>query len=1021
MRMRLVVVLFFFLSCHLFSQAVKYPYILKNYNEKQGLANNTVFRMEMDAFGFLWLITWDGLSRFDGHTFKNYYHDPNDSTSIPYFTPNDICIDRSNNIWVLSDVLSRYDRETDRFITYRPGSKYNIPSQAVYSATKDNQGILFVYGSGGILKYNDRTGGFDKIQIENTGYKDLINKDSRLIIDDQGDFWICNTKTCILYHGKNVRGKRNSTVITFSESIPFQIDVVKSGNFVMEFKLHSLADGNYVIASNVGLCYLDKINHKTRLITKPDTRLLNELKHDVVWSSIYTGLYHYDATGKKLKHFPVGFTGAVTNYLLDKNDILWFGSFQEPSVGSGLNQIKKREYPWKYYPEIEKKQRENLAVFAICEDSQGMIWVVAKNLNQLIVIDLNGSLNKVPITTTGDITGAFNPRSILIDSQNSIWVGTLEGYLFKTGPDKKKFDLVYPASKSNKDECSFHSIKILNNFSTRHILATGYSGNALINVTSHDVDRFIQNVTGDFYSVYLDRNGPIWMGNVGQLLKFDRNFNLNNRIKISNGKYNIEDIVSIDDSVLWLALLGGGICSYNTISGKQKLFTKRQGLSNNVVYAILTDKAANLWMSTNDGISMLNTTTGQFVNYGAEDDLEIKEFNSDAALVKKDGMMMFGGIGGIVGFYPDSLQQRNTVAESRIIINELKCSGYDRSCTLPVFDKQNLDLPRGIKSVNINFSEINFYDQTKTNFRYRILGFKDNWDLLPKGTRSMEMTGFKPGSYTIEIAGTDNSGAWSKQAHLHIYIPPHYYETLLFRRSIEFIVVVLLIVFTVLRSRHISLIHKQRLTHLKQLMLLEQLNPHFISNSLMAVEELSAKGDEVKTNEYIARLYSLLRKMMDYRGKEFVSILDEVVLIEDFLKAEQMRIGFDYLFHYCTGQDHVLIAPSFIQPLIENAIKHGLAVRNESERKLMVRIDCFNKGNVLCTVEDNGKGFDHTSIKDNHHSGKSKSWKIMIERLSIYQALFRKRYAWAIQPVDPASDFPGTRITLEIPAKIEES
>lgn len=425
-------------------------------------------------------------------------------------------------------------------------------------------------------------------------------------------------------------------------------------------------------------------------------------------------------------------------------------------------------------------------------------------------------------------------------------------------------------------------------------------------------------------------------------------------------------------------------------------------------------------MSTNDGLSMLNTKTGQFVNYGAEDDLEIKEFNSDAAFLKKDGMLMFGGIGGIVGFYPDSFQQRSIIHPSRLIINELKCSGNGHSYALPVFDKKKMSLPRGVRSVIINFSEINFSDQPKSNFRYRILGLNDNWNPLPKGTRTMEISGFKPGTYTIEIAGTDNSGVWSKFVPLRIDIPPYYYETWLFRRSIEVIVIALLVFFTVSRFRHISLIHKQRINHLKQLMLLEQLNPHFISNSLMAVEELSAKGDEGKTNEYITRLYSLMRNMMNYRGREFVSISDEIKLIEDFLKAEQIRIGFNYSFQYDPGQDHVLIAPSFIQPLIENAIKHGLSIRDQADRMLTVRINGFNRGLVTCTVEDNGKGFDYADLSKKHNAVNSKGLGILSERLSIYKTYFRKKYTFTIAPVDPHSEYPGARITVEIPAKIEK-
>ncbi len=60
-------------------------------------------QIAVDSSGFLWIATWDGLSRYDGYSFKNYYHKTDDSLSLPYFSVLNILVDGGDN-------LMAYDR-----------------------------------------------------------------------------------------------------------------------------------------------------------------------------------------------------------------------------------------------------------------------------------------------------------------------------------------------------------------------------------------------------------------------------------------------------------------------------------------------------------------------------------------------------------------------------------------------------------------------------------------------------------------------------------------------------------------------------------------------------------------------------------------------------------------------------------------------------------------------------------------------------------------------------------------------
>lgn len=140
------------------------PYTINSFTTINGLAHNQVNNITQDGNGFLWLATWDGLSRFDGTSFKNYYHDPDDSTSLTGFEAKFLCIDKHKNLWILSDRLCRYNQANDNFIRYTTGSRVNGNNPYIYTITKDTKGNLVVLDREGIKIYDDKKDAFKKIK-----------------------------------------------------------------------------------------------------------------------------------------------------------------------------------------------------------------------------------------------------------------------------------------------------------------------------------------------------------------------------------------------------------------------------------------------------------------------------------------------------------------------------------------------------------------------------------------------------------------------------------------------------------------------------------------------------------------------------------------------------------------------------------------------------------------------------------------------------------------------------------------
>ena len=84
----------------LFSQ----NYNIQTFTTKEGISHNDVRAMAVDSLGFMWIATWDGLSRYDGYSFRNYFHKTNDSLSLPYFSVQNILVDGADNVLISNTI-----------------------------------------------------------------------------------------------------------------------------------------------------------------------------------------------------------------------------------------------------------------------------------------------------------------------------------------------------------------------------------------------------------------------------------------------------------------------------------------------------------------------------------------------------------------------------------------------------------------------------------------------------------------------------------------------------------------------------------------------------------------------------------------------------------------------------------------------------------------------------------------------------------------------------------------------------
>jgi sensor histidine kinase YesM len=147
-----------------------------------------------------------------------------------------------------------------------------------------------------------------------------------------------------------------------------------------------------------------------------------------------------------------------------------------------------------------------------------------------------------------------------------------------------------------------------------------------------------------------------------------------------------------------------------------------------------------------------------------------------------------------------------------------------------------------------------------------------------------------------------------------------------------------------------------------------QLHPHFLFNSLNAISALMHK-DVARADRMLARLSELLRIAIDTSSTPEIRLIDEVEFVERYLEIEQMRFGnrLDVRVDLPSDTYNALVPNMLLQPLVENAVRHGVAP-NPGRGRVEIRAE-RDGARLGIIVRDSGQGMSGEELNDGHREG----------------------------------------------------
>ena len=212
----------------------------------------------------------------------------------------------------------------------------------------------------------------------------------------------------------------------------------------------------------------------------------------------------------------------------------------------------------------------------------------------------------------------------------------------------------------------------------------------------------------------------------------------------------------------------------------------------------------------------------------------------------------------------------------------------------------------------------------------------------------------------------------------------------------------------------------RKISEITQANLRQQMNPHFIFNTLNSIQYYMYQHDKLATNNYLTKFSSLMRKVLENSRHTSVTLHDELEALNLYLELERIRFKdkFDYEIIVDEEIDALMykVPTMLIQPYVENSICHGLM---PGEGKGIVKIDLkLNSAYINCTIEDNGIGRDAAQKirekSENNHN--SLGTQIVTSRLDLVNSLYGTSLKTIYTDLkDEKGEPEGTRVEIHIP------
>ena len=728
----------------------------KHLTPDEGLTQGVVGRVLTDSKGFVWMTGLDGINRFDG--IRCLSNEQIAGGVSNFGDTRTIMEDADGNIWIgTTDGIIQYSYTENKFfrhtIKLTKGLRSNIFSVLSYDKAGN---ILIGTSIRQLVLYNHKTGAMLQFPVPSSpsdielGFFSFLHGDNLYndvhLVSHAGQTTIQVYTLANITDRKPVWKLRTIPFFQHINAMAFMPDpktLFFSGNGFM-YK-YNLATGAFTKSRDilfVGDDYLNySIDGRGYLWVSSNNRItVLDTAHLLPIGSIQ---YNPDA--------PEGISSKNFGATVDKNGIVWVTAW-----GKGIDYASLNERKFKSFLTAKDAEKNGISNFVrgIAEGPDGNFYCATQSGvimldNNLKFIrrlpDFDPSLQVPDIKIIGNsllIASDFEKQGLYI---HDLFTGKNRIINMFLQNGKSINPDIYHINPHGQEECLVSSVSYgLYKVNIKTGKASAFPVNLTTNGKVNLVYTYV-SAKGHLYASFNLLGFDVFKGE-------DKGFQ---QVYQSLSGFTVKHIIPAGNDRLWIATTNGLLLFDDNKLQVLKKYTTANGLLNNVVYALITDKKNNLWFSTNKGLGYLDVSQDKVYNFTKDDGLQSNEFNTHTVLRAKDGRIIFGGVNGLTVINPDAIGYtppipilQMTALKTDSVLNPFAVHG------------NKIVLAPGSNSFETEWTALNYSNPLIYKIRYRLSSIDKEW----QGTgnpASIRYTGLTPGSYELEVMASNTKGEYT--------------------------------------------------------------------------------------------------------------------------------------------------------------------------------------------------------------------------------------------------------------------
>jgi len=469
-----------------------------------------------------------------------------------------------------------------------------------------------------------------------------------------------------------------------------------------------------------------------------------------------------------------------------------------------------------------------------------------------------------------------------------------------------------------------------------------------------------------------------------------------------------------DNNTYWIGTSSNGIYQIKNDSILTHI-NETNGLISNIINHI-TYYDKELLVSTKRGLAIINLTNNEIktvneFNFLPSNEVVIcKIINDQYWIGTFDGLTILSrdDIGGLTS-------ERSKISLKNFFVNGVNLEYYS-----------GMVLDHTDNNIQFNIRNISFKSGKDKSIKYRIPLIDTSW--INTSDPNIRLPALQPGKYHIETLGINAIGQTSAPFNIYFEIDNPWWKKLWAQLLVLLIVIAVGNVILLYRGRRIRREEAVKRDYLMQINKIKdqalqlQMNPHFIFNSLNAIQGFIGTDNEEMAMNYLARFARLIRLIFEHSKGNTITLEEELEFINLYLDLEKLRfkekvnVSISLDEEIQDAKDMMRVPPLLIQPIIENSFKHGL-FHKKGNGNLSIGYS-FQDNLLQVTIQDDGIGREESRKIANKNTEKHNSSGIKTTRERIDILNFgkeQKRNSMKIEDLyDEAGKPCGTRTILKL-------